>query len=420
MLGVNNRSWILILLTFSLLTPSIASAGDVEDAVAATDHTPTEYAATSDLAILPGLAEIGPPPAITGNPDLDARIRAIAEARGYKRRPEPSRPLVNVGGHQLQREAAAGWESLRAAAAAAGHTLTILSGYRRVSTQSSFLRKRITSTSDAAIDRALRTVAAPGYSRHHTGYTIDIRSSTAQGFDFRNSPAYAWMAADNFANAEAHGWIPSYPEGATLVGPIPEPWEFVWVGADNIICGDFQATAGQPFCDTYGSNFRADIDWLFEQQITNGCRSDRYCPYSVISRGEAATMIWRMAGSMPPVIETSNFVDVRPDTYYSPAVRWMVDKEFTTGKTSTTFVPTGITTRAQFVTFLWRLAGQPAPAGPLFFVDVDPNGFSAEAITWASETGITRDTSATTFSPAAKATRGAASAFLHRFIIATA
>ncbi len=417
--AVKKRTWVVVLLAMTVLAPSASSAGDVDDAVAATNHTPEQYAATLDLAILPGLTEIGPPPAITGNAELDARIRAIAEARGYQRRPEANRPLVNVGRQQLQPEAAVGWESLRDAAAAAGHKLTILSGYRRASTQASFLRERIIGTSDAALDRTLRTVAPPGYSKHHTGYTIDIRSSTASGFDFRNSAAYEWLAAEDFANAKAHGWIPSYPEGATLVGPVPEPWEFVWVGADNIICGDFQASPIHPFCDTYGSNFGADIRWLAGREITDGCRLNRYCPHAVISRGEAATMIWRMAGSTPPKVDTINFVDVLPDRFYSSAVKWMVDNKLTTGKTPTSFVPTGITTKAQFVTYLWRLAGEPAPARPFGFLDVDPDSFSATAIAWAFETGISPSTSATTFSPSMKVTRGAASAFLHRFAIIT-
>jgi len=175
----------------AVLVPVAASAGTVGDAVAGTDHTPAQIAASFDLAVLPGLAPIGDPPAITGNPQLDARIRSIAEARGYQRRAEPNRPLVSVGGKLLQPEAAAGWESLRAAAATAGFPISITSAYRPVDTQFSFLVERLGNRSDAAIDRALNTVAAPGYSKHHTGYAIDMRSGPYEGFGFRNSPAYA-------------------------------------------------------------------------------------------------------------------------------------------------------------------------------------------------------------------------------------
>lgn len=412
---VRSKVWFVPLMVVSLLAPSAAGAGEVEDAVAATSHTAAQYAATFDLADLPGLAELGPPPVITGNATLDARIRAIAEARGYRRRAEPDRPLVAVGSSLLQPEAAAGWETLRVAASAAGHNISVISGYRRVTTQAGFLRARIGNGSDASIGRALRTVAAPGYSKHHTGYAIDVRSSTAEGFDFRNSSAYAWLAADDFANAKAHGWIPSYPEGSTQGGPVPEPWEFVWVGATNIICGDYQVTAARPFCDTLGSNFVSSIEWLVAEGITKGCRADRFCPTGLLTRGQAATFLWRMVGSPTPGTDAINFVDVSDDAYYTAAVRWMVDNELTAGTSSTEFSPNRPATRAEFITFLWRLAGRPDPSGPSPFDDVEPAGFAAVAIPWAAESGITRGTGPRLFSPTAVTSRGEASAFLHRF-----
>ncbi len=416
---MRRRIWFVPLVVVSLLAPSAAGAGEVEDAVAATSHSPAQYAATLDLADLAGLAEIGPPPVITGNATVDARIRTIAEARGYRRRPEPNRPLVAVGGNLLQPEAAAGWETLRVAASAAGHTIRILSGYRRVTTQASFLRARLGNWSDASIDRALRTVAAPGYSKHHTGYTIDIRSSTAEGFGFRNSPAYAWLAADDFANAKAHGWIPSYPEGTTQAGPVPEPWEFVWVGATNIICGDYEATAERPFCDIIGSNFAPDIEWLVAEGITNGCRVDRFCPTGLLTRAQAATMMWRMVGSPSTRTGAVDFIDVPAGAYYSVPVRWMVENELTAGTSSSGFSPNRSTTRAEFVTFLWRLAGRPDPLELSPFDDVEPVDFAAVAIAWAAESGITRGTGPRMFSPASTTNRGEASAFLSRFSLVT-
>ncbi len=413
------RAWLALLVVSSVVATSAAAAGEVEDAVAATSHSPAQYAATLDTAVLDGLAPLGPPPAITGDAELDARIRAIAEARGYKLRANPNRDLVTVDGRFLQPEAAAGWLSLKAAAAANGHFLSLTSAYRNVASQFRSFRQRLNGTSDASIDTVLRTVAAPGYSKHHTGYTIDIKSSTAFGFAFRGSPAYAWMAADNFANTKAHGWIPSYPEGAVLVGPNPEPWEFVWVGAINIICGDFQPNADQPFCDTVGSTFAVDIDWLHTEQITVGCRAGRFCTSGLLTRGQAATMMWRMVGSPDQVATSTEFSDVPDNAYYSAPVRWMVDNRYTTGTSPTTFDPDLSTTRAQFVTFLWRLAGRPEPVGEMPFGDVDPSGFAGKAVTWAAEQGITRGTSATEFSPDATATRGEASAFLHRYFLAT-
>ena len=43
------------------------------------------------------------------------------------------------------------------------------------------------------------------------------------------------MAANNFAEAKRHGFVPSYPAGAGPQGPRPEPWEFVYVGVAPLI-----------------------------------------------------------------------------------------------------------------------------------------------------------------------------------------
>ena len=69
---------------------------------------------------------------------------------------------------------------------------------------------------------------------YQTGYAIDV---TAEGYginEFKHSEAYAWLAADDFLQARKHGFIPSYPAGIENQGPDPEPWEYVYIGTDNL------------------------------------------------------------------------------------------------------------------------------------------------------------------------------------------
>ena len=68
-------------------------------------------------------------------------------------------------------------------------------------------------------------------------------------------------------------------------------------------------------------------------------------------------------------------------------------------------------TRYATVTYLWKLAGQPEPAGGNPFTDV-PDG--AQPVVWAVEQGITAGTSATEFSPSEVCTRGQIVTFLYR------
>lgn len=81
----------------------------------------------------------------------------------------------------MQGSAVAAWLEMKAAARDAGHTLLLRSSFRSHSDQTAILPRRLSSYSAAAIDYRLRSVAVPGYSKHHTGYAIDI---TQPGYAF--------------------------------------------------------------------------------------------------------------------------------------------------------------------------------------------------------------------------------------------
>ena len=195
----------------------------------------------------PNTQEIVDPPPITGDAAADARIRQRAEARGYRLSRIPMGAIVKVEDEPrldtddlLQPLAANSWYEMKAAARRAGYPISLLSAYRSPNYQKDLFAKRLyaqgvntaqlaSGAGDAAIDKTLEITAVPGYSRHHTGYTVDLwceDGSTA----FLTSSCYKWISAEGYKNAMLFGWIPSYPEGATEQGPEPEPWEYVWVG----------------------------------------------------------------------------------------------------------------------------------------------------------------------------------------------
>jgi len=207
----------------------------------AADYVPTQadhYAWLFRAADLSALVGLDAEPAITGRGDLDERIRALAEARGYLLRPKADGDLVSVGRHRLQPAAADGWRELERAAKEAGVPLVLNSAYRSVETQrATFVRVLGGRTTDEAIDRVLRYSAPPGYSKHQTGYAIDVRTPGGTIWGFGETAAYRWLAADDFANAKRFGFVPSYPPDGVPQGPEPEPWEFLWVGGQRIACG---------------------------------------------------------------------------------------------------------------------------------------------------------------------------------------
>ena len=110
-----------------------------------------------------------------------------------------------------------------------------------------------------------------------------------------------------------------------------------------------------------------------------------------------------------------SFTDVADKAYYRDAVAWAVENGITKGTTATTFSPNATCTRAQAVTFLWRAAGSPKPeTRTMPFTDVPVGSYYYDAVLWAVENGITKGTGDTTFSPDATCSRAQIVAFLWR------
>ena len=180
------------------------------------------------------------PPEITGDQTRDEEIREIAIQRGYRHRPEvlDRNQLIPIEGEQhfLQPQAAEAYLQLKEAAAEAGHQIHISSAFRDYDLQRQiFLNNVGDPNQDEDVEQILKERSIPGYSKHHSGYTIDIGEGDFNFETFIDSESYAWLAADNYLNAKKHGWIPSYPPDATNQGPDPEPWEFVYVGRERLL-----------------------------------------------------------------------------------------------------------------------------------------------------------------------------------------
>lgn len=85
------------------------------------------------------------------------------------------------------------------------------------------------------------------------------------------------------------------------------------------------------------------------------------------------------------------------------------------GMSETTLEPDGVTTRAQLVSLLWRLAGEPAPRGTARFADLTQNWYR-DAVAWAAENGVAYGVTDTVFNPDGAVTREQTAAFLYRYV----
>ena len=169
-----------------------------------------------------------------------------------------------------------------------------------------------------------------------------------------------------------------------------------------------------PFDDVTANDYFYDaVKWAADKDITGGVSSSLFAPEDGCTRAQIVTFLWRTAGSPEPSA-LSSFADVPADAYYAKAVAWAVENGITVGTTAATFSPDDICTRAHGVTFLYRAAKATASVGASAFTDVADSAYYADAVKWATEQGITKGISSTLFGPDETCTRAQIVTFLYR------
>ena len=114
-----------------------------------------------------------------------------------------------------------------------------------------------------------------------------------------------------------------------------------------------------------------------------------------------------------PVAEP--FVDVAEGDWFYDAVVYAYQNELMDGVGGNRFAPNSETTRAQLVTILYRLEGEPAVSGDLPFTDVEAGIWYTDAILWAAQNNIVNGVSDTEFAPGDDLTRQQLVTILYRY-----
>ena len=154
------------------------------------------------------------------------------------------------------------------------------------------------------------------------------------------------------------------------------------------------------------------VKWAQKKGITGGIGDGLFGPNQPCTRAQIVTFLWRAAGS-PVVNYAMDLTDVPGDAYYAEAVRWALSQGITNGTADGRFSPNAPCTRAQAVTFLFRASKASADGAPAFS-DVAADAYYAEAVKWATDNGITNGTTSSTFSPGSGCTRAQIVTFLWR------
>ena len=163
-----------------------------------------------------------------------------------------------------------------------------------------------------------------------------------------------------------------------------------------------------------GSYYEDAVDWAVKNGITTGTGNNYFTPDGICTRAQAVTFLWRVAGSPTPKTEAMPFEDVLDGSYYYEAVLWAVENGITVGTSATTFSPELTCSRAHIVTFLWRAANSPSVKTDNPFTDVAADAYYIDAVLWAVKHKITVGTTLSTFSPDEGCTRAQIVTFLYR------
>ena len=196
-------------------------------------------------------------------------------------------------------------------------------------------------------------------------------------------------------------------------------YTFKNVTKDHTIEVVFMKANGNPqtgvFVDVAeGSYYEEAVDWAVKNGITTGTGNNYFTPDGICTRAQAVTFLWRVAGSPTPKTETMVFEDVLNGSYYYEAVLWAVENGITVGTSATTFSPELTCSRAHIVTFLWRAANSPSAKTANPFTDVAADAYYIDAVLWAVKLKITVGTTLSTFSPDEGCTRAQIVTFLYR------
>ncbi len=169
-----------------------------------------------------------------------------------------------------------------------------------------------------------------------------------------------------------------------------------------------------PFTDVgAGHRFVDEITWLSSFGIATGFDDGSFRPTGSVSRQALVAFLWRMAGEPAPATGETGFADVPADHPFREAIAWGVGAGLLEGYSDGLFHPTGPVSRQAAMAFLWRFEGAPPASGATGFADVPAGHPFREAIAWGVQHGITEGYADGGFHPVDAVSRQAAAVFLH-------
>ena len=161
----------------------------------------------------------------------------------------------------------------------------------------------------------------------------------------------------------------------------------------------------------------APTNYLTNKGVVKGYDNQTlFKPANKCTRAQMVTFIWRLSGEPAPKANTCKFKDVKKSDYFYKACIWGNENHIVEGYKDGTFGPQIVCAKKHAVTFLWRLAGKPDPVNARSkFSDVKKSDYFYNATIWASEKGILAGYSDGTFKPDGDCLRRQMVTFLYKY-----
>lgn len=171
----------------------------------------------------------------------------------------------------------------------------------------------------------------------------------------------------------------------------------------TIVTNDFMAAGGDTYYAFSAAESGYDTGISLDQVVMDYITEELDGTVTAARYGQTANRI-----------HTISYNDVTAGDWFTPDVIYVTLTGLMNG-TGDGFSPNNNINRAQLVTVLYRMAGEPEVTGENPFTDVPDGQWYTDAVLWAAENNITDGTSETTFSPNNPLTREQMATFFYRF-----
>ena len=241
------------------------------------------------------------------------------------------------------------------------------------------------------------------------GDKLQSNTNTLKSSDENGNSALEWSSSDDsVATVDENGVVTAVAAGnATITATVKGNSKISSTIKVTVVSNSKFKDNSNPYsyyyhpviwAATYGA-YDTDTQ-SYPNAITVGVSADEFGVHNKVTRAQFVSFLYRLAGK-PAVSGTTSFTDVDDDAYYADAVKWATKNGIVFGKSDSTFAPNATVTRAEAVSFLYRYAGKPEynSSAVTAFSDVSTSAYYYDAVQWAAQTGVTSGKTTTSFAP---------------------